>query len=506
LKLFEKPDRLSRSQIWEMQKQYYLHRGMVAWDQGLIPSFMSSNAFLAQAYAEVIKAFVGDNAADGMPVRVVEMGAGSGRLAFLILKQLLRLGLDRRQFHYVMTDIAEPIIEGWRRCGAFQQFLDEGLLSFAIFDADQPENLRQIEGLNTELSGPAVLIANYVVDTLRQDAFRMRGDVLQECRVAAGSTTAEAAGELDIVKQTQLQRDFVSARLPYYDDPALDAVLRDYQNNLDDTSFLIPIGFIRCLAAFKALGKAPLLALVGDKGRLKDADLMGCADPDLVLHDGCFSFTANFNALQRYVTHQGGQALFSNDLNRGFIVAALIDGGASDEGRQFTNTKQAFAGNVERLSPRDTVILMKGMMATAENQPLEAILAMLKLCCCDPLVFMNFHSRIVELAGEAPQQHRQDLGFLMDQIWDNHYPLGTTRDVAYRVGRVFDVLGQTQRAIEIYRASLAAVGDTAKSLYRLARCLEKIGDKAEARTRAEQCLRLDPKDAHAERMLKRLGG
>ena len=53
-------DRLSRSQIWELQKAYYMRQGMDARNEGFIPSFMSSSAFVAQTYADLIEGFIRD--------------------------------------------------------------------------------------------------------------------------------------------------------------------------------------------------------------------------------------------------------------------------------------------------------------------------------------------------------------------------------------------------------------------------------------------------------------
>lgn len=44
-------DRLSKCQLWDTQKQFYLDRGIQAWSSGVVPFGVSSSSFIAAAYA-----------------------------------------------------------------------------------------------------------------------------------------------------------------------------------------------------------------------------------------------------------------------------------------------------------------------------------------------------------------------------------------------------------------------------------------------------------------------
>ena len=134
----ENLDRLSRSQIWELQKAYYMRQGMDAWNEGFLPSFMSSSAFVARTYADLIEGFIRDCNSDA-PVTIVELGAGSGRLAFLILRSLFDRSIESNRYRYVMTDFTESNVNAWRETEVFQPFIDAGVLTFRVFDADSPE-------------------------------------------------------------------------------------------------------------------------------------------------------------------------------------------------------------------------------------------------------------------------------------------------------------------------------------------------------------------------------
>src|SRR4051812_7905498 len=92
--LVEGPRRLSQSLLWGLQRAFYHHRGIDAWLDGKVPWFVPSNACQARAYAQVIDGYLRDVAAGAhgpeladptRPVHIVEVGAGHGRLAFLVL-------------------------------------------------------------------------------------------------------------------------------------------------------------------------------------------------------------------------------------------------------------------------------------------------------------------------------------------------------------------------------------------------------------------------------------
>jgi hypothetical protein len=111
----EAPCRLSRSLLWRLQRRFFERRGIAAWSEGVVPHWATSNPYLAQAYSRIVLGFLCDWHAlvePSQPLYIVELGAGSGRLAFHFLRRFERL-LTSSAFHatafcYVMTDFAEP--------------------------------------------------------------------------------------------------------------------------------------------------------------------------------------------------------------------------------------------------------------------------------------------------------------------------------------------------------------------------------------------------------------
>lgn len=95
---------LRDSLLWRLQRTYYEAQGVQAWSSGAVPHFVTTNAFIAKAYAKVILGLLrdtygvlpvagaasGSSASSAAPVHVIELGAGHGKLGYLIVETLLR--------------------------------------------------------------------------------------------------------------------------------------------------------------------------------------------------------------------------------------------------------------------------------------------------------------------------------------------------------------------------------------------------------------------------------
>ena len=121
-KTLEQNQRLSKSLLWRFQRNFFDRQGVEAWNQGTVPHYITSNPFIANAYAKVIFGFLRDCHAYGLdpsqPVYIMELGAGSGRFAYHFLKKFFeffdRSPLKHIWVKYVMTDFAERNLEFWR--------------------------------------------------------------------------------------------------------------------------------------------------------------------------------------------------------------------------------------------------------------------------------------------------------------------------------------------------------------------------------------------------------
>ena len=146
----EEPGPLSCSKLWRLQRRYFESAGVSAWSEGVVPSYVTSNSFIARAYSRVVAAFLRDwGLAEPLrqgnrPVYVVELGAGSGRFAFHFLRkfaELQDLSGGRWPIKYVLTEYNPALIDFWMSHAALQPFVAAGRLDFALFDAERPADL-----------------------------------------------------------------------------------------------------------------------------------------------------------------------------------------------------------------------------------------------------------------------------------------------------------------------------------------------------------------------------
>ena len=248
LRQVQAPTPLHASYLWPLQQAWHASHAEQAsrvWTESATPIFATSNAYIASAYARVILGLLrdwfaappppppaagssGSAAAPPRdePVRILEAGAGHGRLAYLVLRELWSLeehwpavpsggkfggvvGAGGRPvpFRVVITDVMGGCVDFWRAHESLQPFLAAGVLDLGVLDATgegggsggsggggacvlQPSGLRLAPGA---LRAPLVVLANYLFSSLRQDLVALEGGVAQQARVAIFSPQASDA-------------------------------------------------------------------------------------------------------------------------------------------------------------------------------------------------------------------------------------------------------------------------------------------------------------------------
>ncbi len=485
--LVEDQRRLSRSLLWSLQRSYYDRRGVDAWATNEVPWFVTSNACLARAYAQVIDAFLRDVAAGAYgaehadparPVHVIEVGAGHGRLGFLVLEQLVALAAARADLgpraplRYVMTDVVEANLAFCAAHPALRPHLDAGRLDLAHFDGEGDGVLR-LRGSGAVLSpdapgGPVVALANYVFDSLRHDAFRVDGGRLDESLAALCSTQPEP--DLDdpgVLERVRLVYAHVPAAEPCYDDPALDAILAGYRRTLTDTVVCIPVGALACVRNLHRLAGGRLLLLSADKGFVHEEELLRRSAPQPVVH-GSFSLTVNYHAIAAWFGQVGGHALDVTPRESTVAITAFLAGAPL---AALARTRAAFAEHVEAFGPMDFMLLQDELRAADRTPALAGMLAILRLGDWDPWLFYRLVDRMLPLLDDASEALERDTRRALVRVWARYYHLGGVQDVPFELGRVWARLRNHGEAIAFYRRSLELFGDSHVTHHNIGLCL-----------------------------------
>jgi hypothetical protein len=159
--MLERRQVFSRSRLWELQRQYFLTRSIRAWQQEEVPQYVTTNPTVANAYAEIVLAFLRDEdqlapatAGGNEPLYLCELGAGSGRFAFHFLSRLSALCRDHAvplaRFRYILTDLVESNLAFYRQHPHFVPFIESGILDTALFDVVSSESLT-LQGAGTTI-------------------------------------------------------------------------------------------------------------------------------------------------------------------------------------------------------------------------------------------------------------------------------------------------------------------------------------------------------------------
>ncbi|MEX1018952.1 MAG: tetratricopeptide repeat protein [Litorilinea sp.] len=539
---------LSQSPLWQKQQDFYTRLGQYAWQGGFVPEYITSNPFIAHAYAQLIWAYWRDGiAADTLdpahPSYILELGAGSGRFAFLFLTQLAAL-LDRAgvenaagagnpvpRFVYVMTDVAQSNLDAWRANPRLAPFVAAGTLDFARFDARQDTTLTLVHAQTHLTPGalvnPGVVIANYVLDTIPSDLYYVEGGALFERRIALDAPDAPAGDSRQTgPRQTGPQHpgpQNSASEVPTLhhthhpvaqsdlDTGIRGALLRRHAAELDATVFPLPTAAVDACDRLRALMAGGLLFLIGDKGYMTWPGLQAVGNsptpvPGLAFHGGGFSVMVNFPALAHYAELTGGVALMPDHEPYRLGVAALLfaaAGGAPDDASSelnsaiWTETRRTFAAQVAEFGPDDFYVMTRALDDQLATLPFAQVMALLRLSRWDPQLMADCLPALMAALDELTPGQWAELHTAIAATVAQDYPSTTRYDLAYGLGRLFFLRGEYEQALLHLRASAAQHAPNAQVLYEMAVCEMEIGEPAAALSTLEAALAVAPTHAAA---------
>lgn len=504
----ESRQRLSRSRLYDLQRTFYEREGTRAWGSGTVPHYITCNPMIAASYAEVVLGFLRDARAAGQlrpdtRVHVVEIGSGSGRFGYLFLRRLRQLlrasSLDDIDITLLLTDFNDGKFDEWRQHPSLAPLIAEGSVDLVVIDAANAGNDGTLtDDLRARIGdAPAVLIANYVLDSVPQDAFAIRHGTIDELLVTTELPGADV--ELDTPEQLadlaitwQPQTD---TPLPYYGDAELDRIIDDYAATLDNTAVLLPTAAIELMRWFASLTDAPTLTLAADKGNLRATDLFASPEPGVALHGGCFSLMVNFDAIRRFVEHRGGLALHPPTRPSSLAVGAYVLG--TRNAREMT---AAFARHVVEQGPDDVFALRTAMTPAIGSMTIDQLLAYVRTYLADATVFFDCFARLLDLATDATEDVRQSIRRLVADVWDGYFPIGEATDLALCIGLLLSGIDDHREALPFFAESRRLHGPTATTWFAEAVARYALRDLEGALKCAHEALDLEPGFSGARRL------
>ncbi len=428
----------SKSMLWELQKEAYSQFGTTAWTEKGVPFYLTSNPHTVRIYVNMFLSYIQDILNDktkihldtSAPIYIFDLGAGSGRFAFLFLKQLLSdladLNLQSLKFCYVITDIVQKNIDFCAAHPQMQDFIQKGILDFALYNHSQTKPLELLHHkvvLESPLKNPAALIANYFFDTIPQDLYKVSGGALM-----TGKITLSVPKEAIKNKRTEMDPAWInhlSARYDYspyqptetYSNNNIEAILKEYCLKFEEIPFLFPTGACQAIEYFRKLTKDSFLLLAGDQGVCTEEQIRAWGEPHIARH-GSFSIAVSYHALKLYFENAGGGGLLTKEPDPLFVIIAAMLGGKIQD---FPHIKCAFKNNMEAFEPSDYWKIVGAVEQECSSPSLKHILALLKLGNWDPINFNTFFESIRSKISSSSQQEQRQLCQAIENVWENFY-------------------------------------------------------------------------------------
>lgn len=382
---------------------------------------------MARAYADIALAYLADMADEidyGQPLYIIELGAGSGRLAYHFLRHFFsRLDDDVAMppIKMVLTDFVPEIVDFWQQHARFAPYVEAGQLDFALFDVMAKRPLIPINSHDTidpaTIVNPIILIANYFFDSIPQDSFVLDDGLLCSNLLTLHSSQPEPdLADPAIWDRLRLAYEPIPQAPPYYENELYDEILQLYADNLPDTAFSFPNVGLDCLRFWQADGRG--LLLTSDRGYINVADFIGEGDPEPNLH-GSFSLMVNYDTIARYVEWAGGMALHAPHYQDNLQTAVYLFG----HHPHTELTARAFARAITASGPDDFFALKQAIAPHVDSFALPQLLSYLRLSVYDADVFTDcFPALLARVQADDPVWYA-DVEAVLMAVWEQYLPL-----------------------------------------------------------------------------------
>ena len=504
----EENAQFSKSLLWKFQRDYFIGKGVNAWAQGDVPFYITSNAFIAYGYAQTALRYLQDGLKAGTinpdhPIYMMEIGTGSGKFSFLFLKHMYdflhQFKLNHLKFCYIMSDFTESNVGYWQQHPQFQKFLNAGMLDFAIFATGESTSIHLIKqnitlGENSCVN-PLIAVGNYLFDTIPSDLFRVSAGKLEEGLISLKTPKENLVNENTVHAPERVQVDFSyrEINLPYYNNPAFDAVLSDYTHHLGDGNFLAPTSAIACIDALRKISNNRLLIIGGDKAYSSMESMANLGAPHIAFH-GSFSLMVNFDFISRYFKNIGGDSLMPED-HEGFKICLFSLGQKFSE---LPETSWAYEHFTRHMSTKEFLEIKNFLIKDISQLDLDSLLALLKFSYWDTDIFYSVVSQLANIINQASPSYLRTLRQGLKYIEENYYFIRSYKNVPFELGHIYHLLGDLEEALLHYQQSLDFFGAESPIHFNIGLCYYYKQDLPTALGHFKKAVEFNPDNASAK--------
>lgn len=425
----EENELLSRSKLWNLVKDFYVDAGKDAWDHQGVPFYITSNPMIAYRWAQIVFHYylavnrMFPSYHNSEPFYIFELGAGTGRFAYLFLKfftQLVSQAQNKTQsllpFKYVMCDLSPKMLDFWSSHPHLKPFIDAGIVDMARVDAAELSTITLMRGekiSSGSLSLPAVFLSGYFYDTLEHEAFRIGEEDEFELRFSSSiDANLSQTAAYEVLKNfhyeyspfalsdnhaLSAENEFMQKLLAYYR-----AQLKNHA--VDQFDFTVPVGALVCNERIKTFSKEACLILSADQGFASFEDHLDFSSIELGRH-GTISCPVNYEAYKLYEELKGSEVVLSESARHKLVECALF------HSQKTHNYQSVIRMSQELFNHFDCENYWRIFNACAkdpQNSSLDELYFLLKLGYYDPINFFSvLPSLSSKLAQASPSEHKQ---------------------------------------------------------------------------------------------------
>ncbi|TBL80102.1 hypothetical protein [Paenibacillus thalictri] len=497
---------VSQSELWPWQKDHDEEHGIHTETGEGAPFLMTSNPVIASSYAEMIFEFMRDRAQlcehSKQPVYIVELGAGTGRFSFQLLRHLIYL-CERRAFpasgfRYIMTANSAESIDFWLSHRQLEPYTEGGMLDFALFDAVTDTRLSlfiQGETIDTgQLDHPVVVVANFFFEGMPQDHLYFNEDKLFTCSVPADVPETCNGDKAIGSRNPLLTYEPIHAGAYYEKEPYMNELLELYKQSLHNTHLLFPYTAIRCLERLRGLSREKgMLLLSADKALTTASELERYGTPAMfAVQEKQCPLTLNYHAIEAYYLRFGTACHFTAFSENSLFMATLL---AVPWPGAYRNTELAYGRCLQHVHPGDFYKLMLQYKSRCPGMGVREIIAWIRLSGYDDHFLRAAAARLLDITEEADEHEKTECCAVIDRVWDGYYVDSPCDDLAFTCGELCFKMGKYALAAGWFEKSRAFASD-ASSLaveYNIALCYFKLQDERVASSYVQKVLDVPPR-------------
>lgn len=492
---FDQHCRLSESVLWDLQQLAYFDFGPKAWGEKGVPFYLTSNPLIAKQFTACIVAYIQDrllydNPSEidlREPLYIFDLGAGSGRLGYLILKSLIpaikETLSEEVTICYVMTDMVESNLEFLKSHPYLKPFVQSGNLDFASYTHTTSAPLKlQVSGKTLQsasIINPIAVICTYYFDTVPQDLFKARQGKLEEGRIALEVNGKSIEGRklssemISHLKATFSYREVNNPEHYYPGLPEFNMLLLQYVSLFENSPFLFPIGGLLSLRYFSELSKGRMLLLAGDQGVATEEDVREWGEPQIFKH-ASFSMAVSYHLLALYFQNLGGCAFLTDLPHPKYVILCGALGKSSQESPHLS---WVFKEEFGLLEPVDYWLLTDLEPDIVERLSLKQLILLVKLGNWDSVNFHAFFSSIMNKLMRADPQEIRFLKKAIFHVWENFYPVNPKEgDFVMNLGVLLFHMKFYKDALFLFLKAKEISGGRAALFKNIAHCYKALGN------------------------------